>query len=123
MNPALRQLIRWSVWLVLVICFLLDAELGEAAISGVGDVGFIENGMWVMPAADPSPWLPILGFIILQSILFFAVIRLREPKSAPCPPSPMHTNSASVWRGPQPAATASAGVYWLLGTGYWLLLQ
>lgn len=60
------------------LLFLVDGALGEAAISGVGDVGSLENGRWSLPRAQPELWFPIVGFLLFQGFLIFALLRLRE---------------------------------------------
>jgi hypothetical protein len=78
MKPALRQLIRRWIWLVLACCLIIDADLGMAAISG-GDVLRVDQqGRWIA-GGDPQLWVPILGFLFIQGVLIFLQIRLHEP--------------------------------------------
>ena len=78
-----RQVVPWCIWVALVCCFILDGALAEAAISGVGDVAFVdENGRWSLPEPQPRLWLAIAAFVLAQGLLVFALIRLREPKHA-----------------------------------------
>ena len=82
MDKGSRKLARWCIWIVLACCFLFDGALGEGAISGVGDVAFLDSsGQWRLPGPEPKLWVPIGGFILFQGVLIFALIRLREPKS------------------------------------------
>ena len=83
MHPGTRRLVRSCIWVALGCCLILDGALGEAAISGVGDVGYFdESGYFKFPGPEPRLWLPIAGFIVLQGILIFGLIRLRETKDA-----------------------------------------
>jgi hypothetical protein len=60
---------------------MFDGLLGEAAISGVGDVGYMTaNGTWSWPGPEPELWPWIIGFILLQAALILALLRLRDPK-------------------------------------------
>ena len=55
--------------------------MGEAAISGDGDVGYAKpDGTWSFPSPDPTLWPWIFGFIVIQALLILAIIRLREPE-------------------------------------------
>ena len=64
---------------MLFLCLTLTGSMGEAAISGVGDILYIhEHGRFAIPAAEPALWFPIAGLILVQGILIFALIRLRE---------------------------------------------
>jgi hypothetical protein len=55
--------------------------MGEAAISGYGDVGRLNtDGTWSFPGPDPTLWPWISGFILVQSALILAIIRLRDPE-------------------------------------------
>jgi hypothetical protein len=76
-----RKLARRGTLFVLFVCALIDAGLGEGAISGMGNVAYRSNGLWVLPQPDPSLWLPIACFVLFQGILIFALIRLREPQA------------------------------------------
>jgi hypothetical protein len=40
----------------------------------------VKNGHWVFPQPEPKLWLPICGFVLIQGVLVFALIRLRQPK-------------------------------------------
>ena len=74
-----RQLARWCCWALLISCFLLDASLGNVAISG-GHSGHLDaNGHWLFSTSEPELWLPISGFLIFQGGLVVALIRLRQP--------------------------------------------
>ena len=54
--------------------------MGEAAISGYGDVGYLNaDGTFSMPGPDPELWPWIAGLILLQGIMIMALIRLRAP--------------------------------------------
>ena len=47
-----RKLARFCVYFVLAFCILADGGLGEGAISGCCDVGYLsKNGTWSMPGA------------------------------------------------------------------------
>ncbi len=48
----MRQLARFCIWVILVICLLLDGALGEAAISGCCDVGY-----WIAMEGGRCPGL------------------------------------------------------------------
>ena len=57
--------------------------MGEAAISGYGDVGYANaDGTWSLPGPDTALWPWIFGFILIQSALILAIIRLRDAKQA-----------------------------------------
>ena len=61
---------------------LLDGALGEGAISGCCDVGYIDaNGHFALPGPDPGFWPWIVGLVCLQGMLILALIRIREPKN------------------------------------------
>jgi hypothetical protein len=60
---------------------MLDAGLVEAAISGAGDVAYsVSDGTWGFPRPEPLAWLPIGIVVLLQGVLVFALIRLRQPE-------------------------------------------
>ena len=82
-DPELRRIVRFSIWIVLGLCFLLDGALGEYAITGGSrDVVYPDDqGQFPPPAA--VPWIPIAIFVLVQGILVFAQIRLRKPKDSP----------------------------------------
>jgi hypothetical protein len=82
MNPSLRHLVRALTWLTLACCFLADGYLGEAAIFSGDRISVDERGNWLAEGPQTHLWLPIAGFLILQGILIFAAIRLRDPKSS-----------------------------------------
>ena len=76
-----RKFARRFVWAILACCFIVDGTLGEAAISGSGDVGQLDaNGTFSFPGPEPELWRWIAGFVFFQGILVLALIRLREPK-------------------------------------------
>ena len=81
MSKSLQRLFRCGIWLLLIGSALLGGALGEAAISGHGDLAFSDaEGNWVFPSAKPELWFPIMGFILFQGVLVFALIRTREQK-------------------------------------------
>jgi hypothetical protein len=74
-----KAILRWVIWLILACCAAIDGMLGEAAILGGGDVGFVDaDGKFALPLANPKLWLPIIGFVVIQGFLIFALIRLRH---------------------------------------------
>lgn len=77
----MRRLVRLTITVALACCLLLDVALAEGAISGCCDVGYFDaNGRLVFPGPEPALWLPIAGFVILQGILVFVLIRLRRSR-------------------------------------------
>jgi len=79
MSELTRKFVRRCVWSVLVVCVVFDAALGEAAISGSGDVGYQKaDGTWSFPGPDPTLWRWIVGFILIQGAFILAIIRLRD---------------------------------------------
>lgn len=80
MPSSERRMIRGFLWLILGVCAILDAGLGEAAISGAGHYFFLDDrGNLVTPRGDNTLWVPIALFVVLQGLLVFALIRLRRP--------------------------------------------
>jgi len=74
-----RKFVRSCIWVVLTCCVLLDGALGEGAISGCCDVGYIDaNGHFALPGPEPGLWPWIIGFILLQGALITALLRLRD---------------------------------------------
>jgi hypothetical protein len=97
MSSSTRKGIRCVIWSLLALCAALDELLAEGAISGLGDVAYVDaEGNWEFPRAEPKLWLPIAGFILLQGLLVFALLRLREP--ARNPPSVFRGESESPRR-------------------------
>ncbi len=83
MQSGRRNIIRLVIWIVLVCCLMLDAAIGETAISGCCDVG-LWDGRWVMPEAKPELWFPAFVFVLAQGAMIAALIRLRPvPPAAP----------------------------------------
>jgi len=85
-SETLRKFVRNCIVIALICCAILDVALGEAAISGTGDVAYWDQGNLVFPHAQPELWLPIFGFVVVQGVLVFALIRLREPGRSPASP-------------------------------------
>lgn len=78
MGIGVRQVVRRYIWALLAVTLLLDAGLGEAAISGCCDVFPLDRyGRWESSYTEPALWLPVGGLILSQSILVLALIRLR----------------------------------------------
>jgi len=70
-------------WTGLIVTLFWDGWLGEDAISPGGCwVGFDRFGRFIETRSAVGVWLPIFGLVLLQGILVFALIRLREPRSA-----------------------------------------
>jgi len=84
MSQPNRKLLRRICWFALACCGLVDAAMGEGAISGCCDVGFVDpSGHFALPGPDPELWLPIAGFVVIQGFLILAIIRLRESERTP----------------------------------------
>ena|ERR1700733_8440217 len=78
MTSEWRKLTRISLWCLLVFCLFLDGVLGEGAISGCCDVGYVdEYGRRALPGPEPRLWIPIVGLVLLQAAMIAALIRLR----------------------------------------------
>lgn len=84
MEAERRHGISVVIWILLAICLLIDGGLGEVAISGCCDVGFVKDGNWAMPEAKPELWFPAFVFVLAQGAMIAALIHLRpEPPAAP----------------------------------------
>jgi hypothetical protein len=60
---------------------MLDGAMGEAAISGYGDVGYLSaDGTWHFPGPDPTLWPWICALTLVQGGLALTIIRLRDPR-------------------------------------------
>jgi H+/Cl- antiporter ClcA len=89
----LRSSFRLVLWLALACCAVADGVLGEAAISGAGDVFRVdEHGHWVFPAGQPELWAPIVLLVALQGVLVFALLRTRRPEARTAIPFSGKTN-------------------------------
>jgi hypothetical protein len=76
----MRQFVRSCLWITFACCVILDGAMGEAAISGYGDVGhWNTTGTWSFPGPNPELWPWIAGLVLLQGSLIVALFRLREP--------------------------------------------
>ncbi len=78
MSARFGKFARVCMWVLLVCTLMLDANIGECAISTCTDVFSIgKDGTWMPPGGDPSLWLPIGALILIQAGLVLALIRLR----------------------------------------------
>jgi hypothetical protein len=77
-----RKLAHSCIYVVLAFSALCDGGLGEGAISGCCDVGYVRNPTWGLVGTQPELWPWIAGFIVLQAMLILAVFRLRDPNQA-----------------------------------------
>jgi hypothetical protein len=83
--PSLR-LVRACIWIALSICVIIDGGLADYAISPGGClVYFDKNGNFIIPRPSPDAWIWVAGFVLIQSALIFALIRLRRHKQASTP--------------------------------------
>jgi hypothetical protein len=83
MLSTLREIARRCAWIILALSLILDGAMGEAAISGYGDVGYLtSDGRFSHPGPDPSLWPWIAGLILVQAGLILAIIRLQTPSLA-----------------------------------------
>lgn len=83
MQSEWRKIIGAVIWVLLVFCLVVDGALGETAISGCCDVGFVREGTWGVPEAEPELWFPAFGFVLAQGAMITALIRLRPERPKP----------------------------------------
>jgi hypothetical protein len=82
-SAELRKLIRDAIWMIMAVSLFFDAALADYAISPVWCIFFSdEDGHWTSPKPPPEAWIVVLGFILLQGGLIFALIRLRSVTGA-----------------------------------------
>ena len=94
LHQVLRQLVKSGIWVALCFCLILDGEMGEGAISGYGDVFYLdEHGRFTLPGREPKLWFLIAGLILFQGVLIFTLIRLRRQE---------HLSAADRLRGQLP---------------------
>jgi hypothetical protein len=80
MSSSQRKEYRGWIWTVLAFTFLWDGSVGENAISpGVCWIGYDYYGRLIATRSWADAWLPVIVLVLVQALLIFALIRLREP--------------------------------------------
>jgi len=86
MSLLSRRFFQTCIWIALGVCVMVDGGLADYAISPGGCiVHFDENGGLIIPKPSPDAWIWVAGFVLIQSVLIFALIRMRQPRQAASP--------------------------------------
>lgn len=80
MSSSRRKEIRGWIWIALAFLLPSDGLAGENAISPAGCCfGYDTFGRLIATRTWAEAWMPIIVLVLVQALLIFALLRLREP--------------------------------------------